>query len=576
MNRWLLIFLLALTGFRLFLGAQSEISPDESYYFQWSQRLDWAYFSKGPGVAAAIRAGTSLFGPVELGVRFLSPLLALGTSLVIYAMARRLYSEQMAIWAVLLINVTPIFQAGSLVMTIDALSIFFWAAALWTFWIALERSPKFSWFWPLTGALIGLGFLAKYTNAMELLSIVLVLALTPKFRQEFRKPGFWMLLGVFLLAVIPPVLWNYRHSWITLEHMSDRGGIQGTFRFRPDEALAFFGIHFGVYSPLIFGGMLAALVWGCREARLHFKPRFLVLFSLPLLVMYFGLSIKHAGQPNWTAPAFVSLCILSVAFWYRLAERAKWARVYSVAGLALGLFMSLVLVNPDGIRRLGFSYSYDNDPGKRLRGWKTIALAVDELRQKMEQQSGKPLFLIADKYQTASLLSFYLPNPRQEGPGHPPVYMRESQAIENQYAFWPRYDQMIEPTVLAKTFLKDGKLDVELREALAGALREIDDPKVVKGSEEAIGRRRALLRALLAVRPDLPIDEYASEELGISLFYGRDALYISDSGGNRIPSAIENAFENVEMIALWNETRRGLPLRAVRVFLCRNYRTLPL
>jgi hypothetical protein len=30
------------------------------------------------------------------------------------------------------------------------------------------------------------------------------------------------------------------------------------------------------------------------------------------------------------------------------------------------------------------------------------------------------------------------------------------------------------------------------------------------------------------------------------------------------------------MIALWDETRRGLPMRSVRVYLCRNYRTLPL
>ena len=48
-----------------------------------------------------------------------------------------------------------------------------------TFWLALERSPNASWFWPLTGLLVGLGFLCKYTNAFELVSIVLVLALVP-------------------------------------------------------------------------------------------------------------------------------------------------------------------------------------------------------------------------------------------------------------------------------------------------------------------------------------------------------------------------------------------------------------
>ena len=74
-------------------------------------------------------------------------------------------------------------------MTIDPLSVFFWMAAMFTFWLALERSPKFSWRWPLTGLLVGLGFLCKYTNAFELISIVLVLALVPRLRREFKRPG---------------------------------------------------------------------------------------------------------------------------------------------------------------------------------------------------------------------------------------------------------------------------------------------------------------------------------------------------------------------------------------------------
>src|SRR6185436_12786224 len=99
-----------------------------------------------------------------------------------------------AIWTVFALNFVPIFQVGGLVMTIDPLSIFFWMAALYTFWLALEKSPEFNGWWPATGALIGCGFLAKYTNAMQLLSILLLLACTPKHRRELRRPGFYALL----------------------------------------------------------------------------------------------------------------------------------------------------------------------------------------------------------------------------------------------------------------------------------------------------------------------------------------------------------------------------------------------
>src|SRR5206468_10895422 len=111
-------------------------------------------------------------------------------------------------WAVVALKVTPSLTFGACVMTIDALSFFFWLAAMFTFWLAVEKSPNFSWYWPLAGLLVGLGFLSKYTDALELVSIVLVLALAPRLRQEFKRPGLYSLLGVFAVCTVPPIVWN--------------------------------------------------------------------------------------------------------------------------------------------------------------------------------------------------------------------------------------------------------------------------------------------------------------------------------------------------------------------------------
>src|SRR3954462_11667468 len=183
---WLFLFLL--TALRLALLGTTDLAFDEAHYWMWSERLAPAYFSKGPGVALAIWSSTAIFGATEFGVRFWSPVLGAATSLLLYYFARRLYSATTAFWLVVALNVVPIFNIGTFVMTIDPLSVFFWVAAMFTFWLALERSPEFSWNWPLTGLLIGLGFLCKYTNALELVSVILVLALVPRLRREFRKP----------------------------------------------------------------------------------------------------------------------------------------------------------------------------------------------------------------------------------------------------------------------------------------------------------------------------------------------------------------------------------------------------
>src|SRR5438477_8501300 len=146
-------FIVALTAIRLSLLATTDLEFDEAHYWMWSERLAPAYFSKGPAIAFVIRASTAVFGANEFGVRFFSPLLAAGTSLLSFSFARRLFSATAGLWAVIALNVTPIFNIGAILMTIDALSVFFWLAAMFTFWLALEQSPRFTWDWPLTGLL---------------------------------------------------------------------------------------------------------------------------------------------------------------------------------------------------------------------------------------------------------------------------------------------------------------------------------------------------------------------------------------------------------------------------------------
>ncbi len=549
--RAVLLFLLLLTALRLGYVGRVELSPDEAYYQMWSERLDWAYYSKGPGVAATIRAGTDLFGVNEFGVRVFSPLLALGTSLLLFSLARRCYGVGPAVWTVLLTNVTPLFTAGSLLMTIDALSIFFWSAAMLTVWLAVEEgrsaAGRIGW-WLLTGLCVGLGFLAKYTNAVELVGIALALWTVRRWRREFRAPGFYLMFATALAVGSPPFFWNARHAWITLNHLHDRGRLGSAFEQPLGEFGKFLGAHFGVYSPLIFAGLLAGIVWGWRQARLRplfflqrrrnlpagldpagTRARFLLALGLPLLVLYTALAFKTAGEPNWTAPAFLSLSILAVGTWYERARASRPLRVYAAAALAVGLVMSLAVLDTDLFRGLGLPWKYERDPTARLVGWRSTARCVEGFRQDEERRLGAPVFLIASRYQLAAELNFYLADKRVQAAEHPAVYLPESQSIETQFSFWPGYDQVPAPPPRP-----------------AGA------PPPKTAEEEFRG-------------------------LEGSPFVGKSALFITDDErGRRLPSAIESGFEECNLVARYEIQRRGLPLRHLRVYACFNYKGLDL
>jgi len=525
---WLWFWLLALTGLRLWMLPQMELSPDEAYYFMWSERLDWAYYSKGPGVAAAIWAGTQLFGVNEFGIRFWSPILSLGTTFFVWLLARRIYDSRIAFWTVVSLNLLPLFNVGSLLMTIDPLSIFFWTSGIYFFWRATEKEPRFSLWWLLTGLALACGFLSKYTNLFLLIGVVLYLLLTPGLRRSFLRPGFWTMLVGFLPGLIPPMLWNLKNDWITLVHLRERGGIGGGMAIRPGDFFEYLGVHFGVYSPLFFLLVLGCLACAWKAARQERGPRFLLCFGLPLLIFYFLLALNDAGEANWTAPGMITLGIVTVAVWLPRIEAGGWIRPFAVATLVVAAVMSALVVNTEIVRIAGIPWPYKNDPSGRLRAWTATAEGIQEVQDAARERIGVPVFLITNKYQTGAELDFYLPDQAPYYPGYPQVFIPESQMIQNQFSFWNRYDGFIEV------------------------------------SEEE--------RAALGLEQDPSFTEYD----GINPFIGCSALYITDYPEETPISPITNAFISTEYLGEVRVSRRGLPVRSFRIFLCHSYQTLPL
>jgi len=517
------LFIVALTVIRLSMLATKDLEFDEAHYWMWSERLAPAYFSKGPGVAFAIRASTAIFGANEFGVRFFSPVLAAATSLLLFYLAQRLFSAKAGLWLVIALNVTPIFNLGAFLMTIDPLSIFFWTAAMFAFWLALERSPHLSCYWPAAGFLIGLGFLCKYTNGLELISILLVLAFAPRLRPEFKRPGLYSLLGAFVVCMLPPIIWNKQHAWVTLSHLRARGSLDQRFGLHLLEPLKFLGEHFLFYSPLLFLGLAWGVLASWPRIKQQLKVLFLFWFGIPVFVFYFLISINKVAAPNWDALALLSFGVLAVGYWHDRIQSNRWLRSSVSVAVGLGLLMSVIALDSDLLRSAGLRL-WRRDPSDRLRGWKSAAAAVEKVRHDLEAKLGEKLFLIADDRDRASEISFYLRDKRPEGPGHPPVYLVESQDLVNQFSFWPRYDQFV------------------------------DAPRAQPA----------------------PGEDVYTEEGGINPFAGRSALFIRDGATGGLVHNIRAAFEACQPVATIEVRRFGEHIRTWRIFLCRNYHTLPL
>jgi undecaprenyl-diphosphatase len=425
--RWLWPTLLVLSGVRiLYLAAGVlDLSPDEAHYWEWSRRLDWSYYSKGPLVAYLIRGLTSVFGTSMLGIRLGAVLLSVIGSLVLYRLAREAFGDpRPGVLAVIGFQLTPLFWAGSLLMTIDAPFLVCWSVALLALHRALVDGRASGWL--LAGAALGLGLLAKYTTLFLLPGLALYLWRAPAARRWLRHPAPWA-GGVLAAALFSPVVvWNLRRGWVSARHVASQGMGSGLTWTEP---LAFVGAQILILTPLVAAILGWALWQGIREGLVRGREpyRFLAAFAVPPLAFYLLLSVQGKIQANWPAVAYPALGVLAAGALVERARRLDGARRRRQRGL-LAVAAGLALV----VSILGHVTDWLGipprlDPTTRLKGWEELGAVVTALRREMPAPART--FLVSDRYQIASELAFYVE-------GRPAAYNVNLGRRLNQYDFW--------------------------------------------------------------------------------------------------------------------------------------------
>ncbi len=418
--RLAVVLLFAITCYRLWFITRMEMVPDEAYYWLWSKHLAASYRDKGPAIAWTIALGTWLFGPTVFGIRFFAVILSTGSGVLIFLLARRLYDDRVALWCLLLAAVIPMIAVGSIIMTIDCLSVFCWAWAAYVFWLALHRDRLSDWFW--LGLAIGTGFLAKFTNGVQLACIALFLLWSPAHRPLLFSRKILVMSATFAVSILPILWWNLQTGWVHALALHSRSGVTDTFGIHPLQLTRFLGEQLGVISPLIMAGMVVAAVGLLRHQHTDLRVRFLLSQFVPLYALFIFFSLNSAGKPNWTAPVLVTGIIFTVVYWRaRVRQHPAWR--WGV-GAALGLALLMTIVMHD---TAWLHLPLGRDPLRRAQGWTDFAAHVQKAREQFQAN-----LLIGDHYSQASMMAFYLPD-------QPRTYLLPETYGASQFSLWPEY-----------------------------------------------------------------------------------------------------------------------------------------
>lgn len=364
---------------------------DELQVLSDARHLDWGFVAYPPFTPFVERIGLSIFGLNLIGLRLFS-VIAQGIAIVISGlMARELGGDKLAqITAALAVALSglPLFEGTEFqYTTFDYL----WWCLIAYFVIRLLNTDNPRW-WLAIGAIVGLGFMTKYTMAFFATGIAGGLLLTQA-RRFLANGWFWAGAGLALVIFFPNLLWQVRHGFVSLHflhhiHVRDVGEGRANGFFRDQFIIC---VNF-VAAPLWIGGLICYLR----------NPRYRTLawmYLIPLALFVIG-----KGRGYYLAGAYPML----IAMGATLAERRVsglprlWRRTVEVAFFTLLLANGLVLIAivvpiaSNGVLK-NFALKMNGDLREEI-GWDELVKTVAGIRDSFPPEERQNVGVIVGNY----------------------------------------------------------------------------------------------------------------------------------------------------------------------------------
>lgn len=401
-----------LTLWRWALLPTLELAPDEALaVFRVKHGLWGGFFEMGPLVPLFAWLGMLIGGAEEWGVRFFAPLLALAASLAVWRLARDLYDEQIAGWAVVIVNVLPAFNLAAVTLTPAIfVCVLMPVAALCLRTALLQADPRHRAWWAAAACVAGAA-LARPPALSVLVAAALVIALPQRQRHHLQGFGFRLVAASWSVVALSWLIWQGMHG----------GPAFANWQWLPEWRLIPNLLRWIVLaSPLllILFVMAVRVGWASFVQMSHRSLPMMLLLPLAGIDFFYG---PHDGWPDTSGGVWMLFAALLLAHrlmvtHYRMIEQKISLRTIAVVLAAL---QSAVLLQTDLPRTLGlpwhfsrqtavstdYTHFFTADPSQTMRGWRESAKVVSAV---LQQAGGDgSWFVLAGDWRLAVELDHY-------------------------------------------------------------------------------------------------------------------------------------------------------------------------
>ena len=373
-----LYFLAAIFLLNLLQASFTQLIFDEAYYWYYARELSWGYFDHPPMVAFLIALGQIFFGG-ELGVRFLSCLLGIGTLAVIWLLVDDPRKREYVPHFFVLITSMTLVHAYGFLMLPDTPLLFFTALFFLMYKKFLE-APGLK-----TGLFLGLVMAALMFSKYHAFLVILFVVLSNL--KLLRNPYAWFAVLVSLVAYSPHLVWLYEHDFVSVKyHLFERPN-------RPYEFLDFTA-GYVLNLIAIFGLTFFWIYKSLFQTRAKdLLTRALLFVSLGILLFFFISSFQRRVQTQWIIVICVPAAVLVYRHMLNHAWTRKWIFRMGLVNIGVLLFLRIGLV----FQPL-FPVVYETHGN---RTW----------TRKITSQAGDIPIVFENSYRMAPMFEFYSGNP---------------------------------------------------------------------------------------------------------------------------------------------------------------------
>lgn len=307
----------------------TELLPDESYYWIYSQQMDLGYFDHPPFVAVWIWISDQLFIG-ELGVRFFS---AISFSAIIYFVWKTLDHPQKKeyTWLYLLVILsTALLNVYGFITTPDTPLVLFAAIFFYSYKEYLKNRSTFSYVL-LSVSIAGM----MYSKYQGILIVFFVLLSNWKLIKDYK---LWLMaLGAFILF-IPHLYWQFENDFASIRyHLFERVSNR---RYKVEQTI----MH--VVNMIAIIGLTFPIVYAAYFKNLRTKDAF--KRSLNFIVAGFFLfflfsSFRGRTQAQWVVPISIPLILITFDYIIANLRSRKWFVGLAFASIII-IFIARVLM----------------------------------------------------------------------------------------------------------------------------------------------------------------------------------------------------------------------------------------